>query len=69
MRTLDPSIRQAAQRVTAWHVARWQAHIEPSEPSAPDDLSAAASDLPSLGNPDPQSQTSPARDSPPERIS
>jgi hypothetical protein len=27
MKALDPSIRQAAQRVTAWHVARWRAHL------------------------------------------
>ena len=36
MRTLDPSIRQAAQRVTAWHIARWQAHIEATDTQSPE---------------------------------
>ncbi len=31
MKTLDPRIREAAQRVTAWHVARWRAHNEATE--------------------------------------
>ncbi|MEW6704396.1 MAG: hypothetical protein AB1430_06050 [Pseudomonadota bacterium] len=35
MKTLDPSIRQAAQRVTAWHVARWRAQLEALDSTLP----------------------------------
>ena len=54
MKTLDPSIRQAAQRVTAWHVARWRAHLaelaaetlppeDGAEPTAPESEADAGS--------------------------
>jgi len=35
MKTLDPRIREAAQRVTAWHVARWRAHNETADNTGP----------------------------------
>lgn len=43
MKTLDPSIRQAAQRVTAWHVARWRAHLAEMTESQPPEERAEAS--------------------------
>jgi hypothetical protein len=43
MKTLDPSIRLAAQRVTAWHVARWRAHLaEMTESQPPEDRAEAS---------------------------
>jgi len=32
---MDPSIRLAADRVKAWHLARFLAHVEPPEPTMP----------------------------------
>lgn len=32
---MDPSIRLAADRVKAWHLSRFLAHVEPPEPTMP----------------------------------
>ena len=42
MKTMDPSIRLAAERVTAWHLARLRAHLQPQEPDVPSGVSADA---------------------------
>ena len=51
MKTMDPSIRLAAERVTAWHMARFRAHIEPPEPTMPPGPPPAPDVLPPVIDP------------------
>lgn len=64
MKALDPSIRQAAQRVTAWHIARWRAHIEPPEPKMPPPPTPGPDVLPPVVDPTAPEQTPPVKDPP-----
>jgi hypothetical protein len=64
MRTLDPSIRQAAQRVTAWHIARWRAHVEPADSTLPQPPEEEAGERPPVVDPKP-GKTAPVQDPPP----
>jgi hypothetical protein len=32
---MDPTLRLAAERVKAWHLARYLAHVDPPEPTQP----------------------------------
>jgi len=67
MTTLDPSIRQAAQRVTAWYVARWRPHVN-TEPSAPPFAPAPDGLASTMDGPSPPKKP-PSQDLPAEQIS
>ena len=64
---MDPSIRLAAARVTAWHVARFRAHIEPPEPAMPPAPPPTPDVLPPVTDPASPSQTPPQHDPAPRQ--
>ncbi|MED5620671.1 hypothetical protein [Ideonella sp. BN130291] len=59
---MDPSIRLAAERVTAWHLARFKAHIEPPEPTMPPAPAPAPDVLPPVTDPVAPGQMAPMRE-------
>jgi hypothetical protein len=67
MTTLDPSLRQAAQRVTAWHVARWRPAVD-AEPAVPPFAPAPDGLASTMDGPAPSKNPAP-QDFPAEQIS
>ena len=59
---MEPSLRQAVERVNAWHQARWRAHIEPPEPTMPPPPTPTPEVLPPVTDPVPPGKTPPVRD-------
>lgn len=66
MHTLDPNMRRAAERVIAWHVARWRAHIEPPEPTMPPPPQPGPDVLPPVTDPSQPGDDVPVQE-PPQR--
>jgi hypothetical protein len=69
MTSLDPRMRLAAERVIAWHAARWLAHIEPPEPAMPPPAPPGPDVLPPVIDPPSPGQDPPVRDPSPSRPS
>lgn len=59
---MEPSLRLAVERVNAWHLARWRAHIEPPEPTMPPPPTPNPEVLPPVTDPVPPGKTPPVRD-------
>lgn len=59
---MDPNLRSAVERVTAWHLARFRAHIVPPEPTMPPPEPAQPDRLPPVTDPRTPGQAAPVKE-------
>jgi hypothetical protein len=59
---MDPNLRSAVERVTAWHLARFRAHITPPEPTMPPAAPPQPDVLPPVTDPRSPGQASPVQE-------
>jgi hypothetical protein len=59
---MDPSLRLAVERVTAWHLARFRAHVEPPEPTEPPPTPAEPEVVPPVTDPAQPGEMPPVRE-------
>lgn len=59
---MDPTLRLAAERVKAWHLARFLAHVEPPEPTMPPPPAPTPEHVQPISDPPQPDTTEPGED-------